>query len=127
MGYAERAPYESSVDWANLEKKELYIRDRKLSSLVESSDFVDAIFHMWLHKSPSENEKKMLHSVLVSFCGGWSIIPRLFSPLSAPSHTYWNASMVFPDPGVPEISIWSPAGNPPGRMGSSAENRLSFI
>lgn len=75
MGYAERAPYESSVDWANLEKKELYIRDRTLSSMVEHSDFVDAIFHTWLHKEPSESEKKMLHSVLVSFCGGWSIIP----------------------------------------------------
>ena len=75
MGYAERAPYESSVDWADLDKKELYIRDRKLSSLVEEGDFIDAIFHAWLHKKPSENEKKMLHSVLVSFCGGWSIIP----------------------------------------------------
>jgi citrate synthase len=65
----------SSVDWADLESGTLYVRDRKLLSLMKESDFIEAIFHTWIHKKPKEREKKMLNSVMVSFCGGWSIIP----------------------------------------------------
>ncbi len=71
----EEAELRSSVDWADLEKGELYVRDKKLESLIKNSDFIDAIFHTWIHKQPSDSEKRMLNAVLVSFCGGWSIIP----------------------------------------------------
>lgn len=53
----------------------LYVRERKLSTLIENFDFIDSIFHTWIEKKPNDNEKKMLNSVLVSFIGGWSIIP----------------------------------------------------
>lgn len=53
----------------------MYVRDKKLLSIIREYDFIDAIYHTWLHKKATENEKKMLNAVLVSFCGGWSIIP----------------------------------------------------
>ena len=65
----------SGVDWADLEKGALYIRERRLLSMIRETDFIEAIFHAWLGKKPADNEKKMLNSVLVSFAGGWSIIP----------------------------------------------------
>ncbi len=65
----------SGVDWADLSTGTLYIREKKLSTLIENSDFIDSIFHTWIEKKPRDNEKKMLNSVLVSFIGGWSIIP----------------------------------------------------
>ncbi len=65
----------SSVDWADLESGVLYVRDRKLLSMIRECDFIDAIFHTWLHKRAAPNEKRMLNAVMVSFCGGWSIIP----------------------------------------------------
>ncbi|MFH1394433.1 MAG: citrate/2-methylcitrate synthase [Candidatus Micrarchaeota archaeon] len=70
----------SGVDWVDLEKERLYVRDKDLLSLIEGSDFVDTIFHMWIHKKPAENGKRMLNAVLVSFCGGWSItVPTILS------------------------------------------------
>ena len=71
----EECKLKSSVDWADLEKGTLYIRERKLISMIRDADFVDAIFHGWLGKKPTDNEKSMLNSVMVSFAGGWSIIP----------------------------------------------------
>ena len=67
--------YGSSVDWPDLENKELYVRDKKLSEMIKDYDFIDSIFHTWIQKKPTDSEKKMLNSVLVSFCGGWSILP----------------------------------------------------
>ncbi len=69
------AKTKSSVDWADLDTGTLYVRDRKLLSMITECDFIDAIFHTWLHKKAAPNEKRMLNSVMVSFCGGWSIIP----------------------------------------------------
>lgn len=66
---------DSSVDWADLEKGELYVRDRKLLNLISDCDFVEMVFHTWIHKRPSQKEKRMLNAILASFCGGWSIIP----------------------------------------------------
>ena len=71
----EESRLRSGVDWADLGKGVLYIRERKLLSMIRDSDFIEAIFHSWLGKRPSGNEKKMLNSVMVSFAGGWSIIP----------------------------------------------------
>ncbi len=65
----------SAVDWADLDKGTLYIREKKLLSLVKERDFIETLFHSWIAKRPTENEKKMLNAVLVSFSGGWSIIP----------------------------------------------------
>jgi citrate synthase len=65
----------SGVDWADLSTGTLYVRDKTLNSMIESFDFIEAIYHTWLHKIPTENEKKMLNAVLVSFCGGWGIVP----------------------------------------------------
>ncbi|MEW6748345.1 MAG: citrate/2-methylcitrate synthase [Candidatus Micrarchaeota archaeon] len=71
---------ESAVDWVDIDKEILYIRDKNLLELVKNSDFVETIFHAWIHKKPSKNEKKMLNAVLVSFCGGWNItVPTIFS------------------------------------------------
>jgi len=67
--------YGSSVDWPDLNEKQLYVRDKKLTEMIKDQDFIDAIFHTWIQKKPTEAEKKMLNSVLVSFCGGWSILP----------------------------------------------------
>jgi len=67
--------YQSAVDWADLQEGRLFVRDKELSEMVEGMDFVDAIFHTWIMKKPSQGEKRMLNSLLVSFCGGWSIIP----------------------------------------------------
>jgi len=70
----------SDVDWVDRRSERLYVRDKDLLQLIEDSDFVDAIFHMWLCKRPADNEKRMLNAVLVSFCGGWSItVPTIFS------------------------------------------------
>lgn len=71
----EETELRSGVDWADLEKGTLYIRERKLLSMIRESDFIEAIFHSWLGKKPAENEKRMLNAVMVSFAGGWSIIP----------------------------------------------------
>lgn len=65
----------SGVDWADLSSGTLYVRDKKLLSMIEDSDFIDAIFHTWLQKKPNQAEKRMLNAVLVSSCGGWGIIP----------------------------------------------------
>ncbi len=64
-----------AVDWADLSTGTMYVRDKKLNSMIEEFDFVDAIFHTWLQRVPTEAEKRMLNAVLVSFCGGWGIIP----------------------------------------------------
>jgi citrate synthase len=70
----------SSVDWVDLETETLYVRDRKLLSMIKEFDFIDAIFHTWLHKKASLTEKKMLNSLMVAFCGGWSItVPVILS------------------------------------------------
>ncbi len=70
----------SGVDWADRERRELYIRDQPLSQMIQEMDFTDAIFHTWLQKKPSEKEKIMFNKVLVSFCGGWNIIaPVVFA------------------------------------------------
>jgi len=66
---------ESSVDWADYESGELFIGTRKLSGLIREADFIDTIFHSWLRKKPSKNEKKMLNAVIVSFSGGWGFFP----------------------------------------------------
>ncbi|MFA5105393.1 MAG: citrate/2-methylcitrate synthase [Candidatus Micrarchaeia archaeon] len=65
----------SSVDWADLEKGRLYVRDMPLERMVREHDFIDALYHTWLHKKPSPQQKRMLNAVLVCFAGGWSIIP----------------------------------------------------
>ncbi len=66
---------ESSVDWPDLERGILYVRDKELLKMVEEFDFIDTIFHTWIHKRPSAREKRMLNAVLVSFSGGWSFLP----------------------------------------------------
>ena len=66
---------ESSIDWPDLEKGRLYVRDRELLDMVDNLDFVDTIFHTWIHKKPNRNEKRMMNAVLVSFSGGWSFLP----------------------------------------------------
>jgi citrate synthase len=75
-----RENFRSGVDWVDLEKEALYIRDRNLLSLIRNSDYVETIYHIWLHKKPAQNQKRMLNAVLVSFCGGWSItVPVIMS------------------------------------------------
>lgn len=71
--------YTTSVDWPDLKKNVLYIRDKNLDDMIRENDFIEAIFHMWLHKKPTENENKMLNAVLVSFIGGWSFLPPVIS------------------------------------------------
>ncbi len=66
---------ESSVDWPDLKSGRLYVRDRDLLEMVEQLDFIDTIFHTWIHKKPKPAEKRMLNAVLVSFSGGWSFLP----------------------------------------------------
>lgn len=66
---------QSSVDWADYENGQLFIRNKNLSWLIKNSDFIETIFHSWIKKKPSANEKKMLNAVLVSFSGGWSFYP----------------------------------------------------
>jgi citrate synthase len=67
--------YTTSIDWPDLENNILYVRDKNLDDMIREDDFIGAIFHTWLHKKPTENEKKMLNSILVSFVGGWSFLP----------------------------------------------------
>lgn len=66
---------ESAVDWPDFKNGKLYVRDKNLLHMVEGFDFVDTIFHIWLHKRPTKAQKRMLNAVLVSFCGGWSFLP----------------------------------------------------
>lgn len=66
---------QSSVDWADLEKGKLYVRDMPLERMVLEHDFIDALYHTWIHRKPTGKQKRMLNAVLVCFSGGWSIIP----------------------------------------------------
>jgi len=78
MGKREKIT--SAVDWVDLKKEALYLRDKNLLSLIHGADFVDAIYHLWLHKRPSQKQKRMLNAVLVSFCGGWNItVPTIMA------------------------------------------------
>ena len=71
---------ESAVDWVDRKDEMLYVKDKSILALIDDADYVDVIFHTWLHKTPSDAEKRMLNGVLVSFCGGWSItVPTIFS------------------------------------------------
>lgn len=74
------AGIESGVDWVDLKGEELYIRDRNLKYLIKNMDFVETIYHFWLHRKPTQAQKRMLNAVLVSFCGGWSVtVPVILS------------------------------------------------
>ena len=53
VGMIKEQNIRSSVDWADYERGELYIRDKNLSTLVKNSDFIETLFHTWLKKKPT--------------------------------------------------------------------------
>ena len=65
----------SSVDWADLKTGKLYVRDMPLERMVREHDFIDALYHAWIHRKPTAKQKRMLNAVLVCFTGGWGILP----------------------------------------------------
>jgi len=76
----EKTEVKKPIDRLDVENEALYVREENLLALIRNADFVETIFHFWLHKKPSENEKKMLNAVLVSFCGGFNItVPVILS------------------------------------------------
>lgn len=77
------------IDGVDLLHERLYVRGKDINELIGNITFTDAIFNILLNRFPTETERKIFDSVLVSFHAGFGYSPPtvLLARLSATTGT----------------------------------------
>ncbi|MHC4876843.1 MAG: citrate/2-methylcitrate synthase [Planctomycetota bacterium] len=65
----------TSIDGVHINAEQLNVRSRDLNELIGTVTYTEALFHILLGRMPNELERKLFDLVLVSFHGGFGLLP----------------------------------------------------